>query len=505
MPLFLGLDIGTTSTIGILIDDGEQILAKAARPVTLHTPHPGWAEEDPRQWWANVCAIVPELIRRAGCRAADIAAVGVAGMVPAVVLLDCEGDLLRDSIQQSDGRAADEVAALAREIDPQAFLGRTGNGVNQQLVATKLLWLERHEPDVFARIATVLGSYDFITWRLTGTASLDHNWALEAGFLDLATGAIAPDLVALGHLGADVLPPLRRSHEIAGALTDEAAEATGLAPGTPVITGCADHVASAYAAGVIAPGDILLKFGGAGDILAASPSIRPDARLFTDFHLVPGLYMPNGCMASTGSLLDWFAAEFGTRYSGEAAAAGRTLHQHLDALASRLEAGAGGVIALPYFLGEKTPIHDPRARGTLTGLSLNHGPAHLWRALLEATVFGFRHHVEVMREIGYPVCRVLASDGGTRSTLWMQIAADALGTPIRLLGDHPGSCLGAAWLAAIGCGAVADWSGVTRFVGAGRTVEPNPAAAAAYDAGYALYRDLYTALRPLFPRMNPPD
>jgi len=502
MALFLGLDIGTTSTIGILIDDGDRVLAKAARPADLRARHPGWAEEDPRQWWRNVCEIVPRLLDEAGCAADEIAAVGVTGMVPAVVLLDRAGRLLRDSIQQSDGRAGDEVAELAARVDPDAFLRRTGNGVNQQLVAAKLLWIERHEPEVFAEIATVFGSYDYIAWKLTGAPALDHNWALEAGFVDLAAHAVAPDLVALGHIAPEALPPMRRSHEIVGAVGGEAARATGLAPGTPVIAGCADHVASAYVAGVIDEGDILIKFGGAGDILAATREIRPDSRLFTDFHLVPGLFMPNGCMASTGSLLNWFAAEFAIGLADEAKRAGRSLHQHLDRLASAVPPGAGGVAALPYFLGEKTPIHDPRARGTFTGLSLNHGPGHLWRALLEATVFGFRHHFDVLREIGYPVTRVLASDGGTASDLWMQIAADILGMPIQLLDDHPGSCLGAAWLAGLGCGAVDDWAGVTRFVGKGRTVEPEAGVGARYDAGYALYRDLYEALKPLFPRMT---
>ena len=168
MPIFLGLDIGTTSTIGILIDEGDRILATASKPVALSSPHPGWAEERPQQWWANVCAIVPQLLEKAGCKAADISAIGVTGMVPAVVLLDDKGRLLRPSIQQSDGRSGIEAGEIAEEIDQDEFLQRTGNGINQQLVATKLRWLERHEHDVFRRIWTVFGSYDFINWKTHG-------------------------------------------------------------------------------------------------------------------------------------------------------------------------------------------------------------------------------------------------------------------------------------------------------------------------------------------------
>lgn len=503
MPLFLGLDIGTTSTIGIVIDDGNRILATASRPATLLSPRPGWAEEDPRQWWDNVCAIVPRLLRDAGCIGSDIAAVGVSGMVPAIVLLDQAGRLLRNSIQQSDGRAGEDVEALAREIDPDAFLERTGNGINQQLAAAKLRWIERYEPEVFGAIATVFGSYDYINWKLTGVLSLERNWALEGGFLDLRARAIAADLVALGHVAPAVLPPVRLPHDIVGRVSPEAAQATGLAAGTPVVAGCADHVASAYVAGVIDEGDILIKFGGAGDILAATRSIKPDARLFTDFHIIPGLFMPNGCMASTGTLLNWFVANFagGLASTAAASASGLSPHQRLDKLAASVPVGADGVIALPYFLGEKTPIHDSCARGTFTGMSLSHGPGHLWRALLEATVFGFRHHFDVLRDIGHPIRRVVASDGGTASRLWMQIAADVLQLPVQLLVNHPGSCLGAAWLAGMGSGHVTDWSGVNAFVGTGDLVAPNRENAARYDEIYALYRDLYETLRPLFRRM----
>lgn len=500
MPIFLGLDIGTTSTIGILIDEGDRILATASKPVALSSPHPGWAEERPQQWWANVCAIVPQLLEKAGCKAADISAIGVTGMVPAVVLLDDKGRLLRPSIQQSDGRSGIEAGEIAEEIDQDEFLQRTGNGINQQLVATKLRWLERHEHDVFRRIWTVFGSYDFINWKLTGSLSLEQNWALESGFLSLETRKLAPDLIALGHIDPAVLPPLRASHEIVGTVSRNAAKAAGLTEGTLVIAGCADHVTSAYVAGISIDGDVLIKFGGAGDIMAATSQLRPDARLFTDFHIIPGLFMPNGCMASTGSLLNWFVKEFAPGPENRSAR-DTSSHARLDALAEKSPPGANGVLALPYFLGEKTPIHDPTARGTFTGLSLSNEIGDLWRALLEGTVFGFRHHVEVFRDIGYPVSRIVASDGGTASRLWMQIAADVLAMPIQLLTNHPSSCLGAAWVAGIGSGAVSDWNGVSRFIDNRSLITVNPQNASLYDDRFERYRELYERLRPLFTSM----
>jgi xylulokinase len=495
MSCVIGLDIGTTSTIGLLVRLPGTALATASRPVTLSHRHAGWAEEDPEQWWANVCALVPELLAIGGVAAQDIKAVGVTGMVPAVVLLDKEGRLLRPSIQQSDGRCHAEVEALRRNADEAAFTQRTGNGINQQLVAAKLHWLQRHEPAVFAAVDTVFGSYDYINWRLCGARRIEQNWALEGGFVDLAHGGVADDLVALAHLTPQQLPLLARSQEVVGRVGAGAAAATGLAVGTPVVAGLADHVASAWGAGVQAPGDLLVKLGGACDILLASPAARPDPRVFLDHHAVPGLFMPNGCMACSGSLLNWFAQHFG---QGAPMAGHATRHQALDAWAASVPPGSNGVRALPYFLGEKTPVQDPLARGTFSGLGLHHGPQHLWRSLLEGVAFGVRHHVEVFGELGMPATRVLASDGGAASEVWLQIVADVLQQPVQRLVGHPGSCLGAAWMAAMGTGLANDWSGLSVFVRQGQAVLPVAAHRAPYDAAYAEYRALYAALKPWF-------
>jgi xylulokinase len=500
MSCVIGLDIGTTSTIGMLLRLPGEPLALAQRPVTLHHPHAGWAEEDPQQWWDNVCAIVPELLHTAGVPAGEVRAVGVAGMVPALVLLDAEGRLLRPSIQQSDGRCHAEVTALRRELDESDFVRRTGNGINQQLLACKLRWLERHEPQVFQRVACAFGSYDYVNWRLTGARRVEHNWALEAGFVELASGTVDEGLIRLGGLVANQVPPLAASQEVVGTVSAQAAAATGLRAGTPVVAGVADHVASAWAAGVQQPGDMLVKLGGAGDILLSSERARPDRRIFLDYHAIPGLYMPNGCMACSGSLLNWFAGHFG--HAADARPGGDKRLQKLDAWAAEAPAGSLGVRALPYFLGEKTPVQDPLARGAFSGLGLHHGPQHLWRSLLEAVAFGVRHHVEVFGALGLPCQRVLASDGGSASRVWLQIIADVLGQPVTPLAGHPGSCLGAAWMAALGTGLTHDWTGAAALVRQATPVEPTPAHRAVYDQAYADYRQLYAALAPMFHRQG---
>ena len=502
MTLLLGLDIGTTSTIGILIDDQGAVRATASRRSELISKHANWAEEDPALWWANLCALVPELLAAAGASPSDIAGVGVTGMVPTVILLDGNRRPLRYSIQQNDARAVDEIEEMKRAVDPDAFFERTGGSINQQLVAPKLRWLARHEPDVFAQARTVLGSYDYITSRLTGELSVEQNWALESGFMDLGRASLDERLVALGGISLDHLPPLRASHEPVGAVTAAAAAELGLAAGTPVVAGCADHIASAFVAGASEDGDLVVKFGGAGDIMLSCSRAVTDPRLFIDFHIVPGLYFTNGCMAASGSVLNWIVRHLAKAEAAEAEAQGLSVHAFLDRQASDLPPGAGGVVLLPYFLGEKTPLHDPHARGTLVGLGLHHGLAHVWRAALEAVAFGFRHHTEVFAEMGLTIRRVLACDGGAASDLWLQITADVLERPVQRLLNHPGSCLGAAFVAGMGIGALKDWGAITNYVQPDRVFEPTAAGPESYRQAYGIYRDLYERLRDLYPRLG---
>ncbi|WP_337270930.1 FGGY-family carbohydrate kinase [Oryzifoliimicrobium ureilyticus] len=496
MTAVIGLDIGTTSTIGILVGLPSTILATVSRPVTLSSPRAGWAEEDPADWWENARAIIRELLETSGTPASAVHAIGVTGMLPAVVLLDEEGTVLRPSIQQSDGRCGAEVEELRREWNEQDFLVRAGNGINQQLVTAKLRWIEKHEPQVFSRISTVFGSYDYINYRLTGARAVEQNWALEAGFVNVATDAIDNELVRFAHISRELIPPMRASSDVMGHVNERGASETGLALGTPVVGGAADMIASALGAGVVEAGDVLLKFGGAVDILTATDVVKPDARLFLDYHLVPGLYMPNGCMSTGGSALNWFVETFAGGERAAAQAVGRTIHQHLDELASRKSAGANGLTILPYLLGEKTPIHDPAARGVIEGLTLSHDIGHLWRALLESYAYAIRHHVEVLVDMGHKPKRFFVSDGGSHSTVWMQIVADVLNAPLQRLSGHPGSCIGAAWAAAIGVGLENDWRSVTRFTTFSDVIVPKPDNVMAYDIGYLRYRDLYHRLAP---------
>jgi xylulokinase len=479
VSLLLGIDVGTSATKAIVLDPAGAVVARAKRSAELRSPRPGWAEEDPAQWWANVCSLCSELPVR------EVAAVGVSGMVPAVILLGQDGRPLRPSIQQNDARAAAEVAELRSALGPGA-LARTGSPVSQQSVGPTALWLASHEPELWRATHAILGSYDYMAYRLTGVLGVERNWALESGLYDLSTGGWADDLCAAAGIALALLPHPRRADEVVGEVTPEAAAATGLRPGTPVVAGSADHVASAFAAGIVAEGDLLIKLGSAGDILMASDEPLVDERLYLDFHLVPGKYLPNGCMAASGSFIRWFQHEL---------AAGATLEE-LDGEAKRAGPGAGGVVALPYLIGEKTPLNDPQARGAFVGLRLDHARGHLFRAVLEATAYGFRHHLDVFAELGRRPSRVRVTNGGARSGLWKQVVADVIGHPLESLAESGGSELGAAFAAGVGIGVLESWAEIERFVSVAEVVEPDPAA-------HELHRDLYAAYRALYPALAP--
>lgn len=478
MSLLLGIDIGTTATKAILLDPSRGLVGEAERPATLHSDHPGWAEEDPAEWWSNVASLCRDL---AGGR--DIAAIGVSGMVPCVILHDRTGRPIRRSIQQNDARAGVQIEELRAALPDARVLERTGSAITQQSVGPTLLWLQRHEPEAWARTRTIAGSYDTIVRLLTGERSVEANWALESGLYDLETGTWAPDICAASSLDPDLLPPIRRPDEIVGRVTAAAAAETGLATGTPVVAGSADHVASAFSAGLSREGDLLVKLGGAGDILLTTARPIVDARLFLDFHLVPGLYLPNGCMAASGSFIRWFQNRLA---GGESLAT-------LDAEAEAAGPGAGGVVALPYMLGEKTPIHDPEARGAFVGLTLATERGHLFRAVLEGIAFGFRHHVDVFAELGQVPSRVRVTNGGAQSRVWKQVTADVLGLPLETLRSHPGSALGAAFAAGMGTGVFGSWAAIDRFVEVGETIEPRYHDR--YERAYRTFRALYPALK----------
>lgn len=479
----IGIDIGTTGTKTILFTPDAGIVAQASRASALSSTQPGFAEADPTQWLRNVHESIRELLTTSGVNPSDITAVSTSGMVPAIVVVDETGAPLRPAILQNDARADREVHQVRERTASLDLVAITGSEVTQQSVAPTLLWLSRHEPDIWARARYVQGSYDWVLSQLGAEPHVEQNWAIESGLFDLAGNPLAA-VAAAGEFDPRVVPPVANPSAVVGTINAQTAEATGLHTSTQLVVGGADHVLSAFAAGVEKPGDWLVKLGGAGDILVASDQPITDGRLYLDAHPRPGRWLPNGCMATSGSLIRWFQSLVG----------GADLLQLDDEATSRRPAD---VLCLPYFLGEKSPLHDPHLRGNFAGLHLGHTRADLYRSVLEAIAFGFRHHVEVFREIGVPLTTVRITNGGSKSTLWKQIHSEVLGTEMFPIVDHPGASIGAALLAGLGTGIVTSWDDASSYAQFGTPVVPDPDRVKAYDEAYALWRELGDAATPI--------
>jgi len=479
----IGVDIGTTGTKTVLFSTERGIIATASRETALYSHGPGIAEADTAQWHANVIESIREVLQSGSVSAADVGAVATSGMVPAVVPVDRAGKPLRRAILQNDARAGQEVRQLAGALSDTDLVALTGSALTQQSVAPTTVWLRTHEPDVYANTAYWVGSYDWVLTALGAPCHVEQNWALESGLFGI-DGALAEPVVSAAALDSKTLAPVHRPGTRIGELSAAAAAATGLRVGTALVVGGADHVLSAYAAGVNHTGDALVKLGGAGDILVASDTPVVDERLYLDAHPVPGRWLPNGCMATSGSLIRWLQALVG----------GADLATLDDEAALRAPAQ---VLCLPYFLGEKSPLHDPDLRGAFAGLHLGHTRADMYRSVLEAIAFGFRHHRDVFTDIGIPLHRVMITNGGSKSTLWKQIHADILGLEMLPVRGHPGASLGAAVAAAIGIGALDNWSDVADFIALDAPYIPDPERAGIYDAAYATWRELGTALTPI--------
>ncbi|MCV7226856.1 FGGY-family carbohydrate kinase [Mycolicibacterium komossense] len=484
----IGVDIGTTGTKTVLVDVAEaRIVAQAARETRLYADAPGRAEADPAQWLHNVHDGIRAVLAESGVSTERIGALATTGMVPAVVPVDSAGAPVGRALLQNDARATREIDELRGLLDAEAVLAATGSAITQQSVAPTALWLRRHAPETWSDTAHLVGSYDWVLMALGADPHVELNWAIESGLGTVAGERFEPMFTA-AELATDLVPRVLAPGAQAGELSSAAAAATGLPVGLPLIVGGADHVLSAYAAGVNSAGDWLVKLGGAGDILAASDRPVIDGRMYLDAHPIPGHWLPNGCMATSGSLIRWF----------------QTLSGGVDLLALDDEAEhrePAEILCLPYFLGEKSPLHDPDLRGAFVGLDLAHSRADMYRSVLEAIAFGFKHHTEVFDSMGVPLRRALVTNGGSRSVLWKQILADVLDTPLSPIIGHPGASLGAAVIAAVGVGILVDFNQTANFRTLGEPVTPDARNAARYADAYAEWRTLGDVLTPVSHRL----
>ena len=495
MTYTLGIDIGTFESKGVLVDADGGIVATAARPHKMLVALPGWAEHRPREdWWGDFCFLSQKLIADSGVAPKDIRAVGASAIGPCMLPVDKAGEPLMNGVLYGvDTRAAVEIAELTEQIGEAVLLDRCGNALTSQSVGPKILWLKRNCPEIFRAAHKIVGATTFLVQKLTGACVIDHYSASSSSPLyDVDAlnwrDALCPDLIEL-----ERLPSLAWTTDIAGTVTQRAAEQTGLAPGTPVIAGTIDAGAEAVSVGVQAPGDMMLMYGSTMFMILVTPARARDPRLWYAPWLFPGQHASMAGLATSGTLTHWFRGEFARDLDPATALA------VLTAEAEASPPGAKGLTLLPYFSGERTPIHDPHAKGVLFGLDLTHTRGDVYRALLEGIAYGTHHVFETYRDAGLAMHSIQAVGGGTKNKVWAQAISDIGGRTQIVRQKTMGAAYGGAFLAALAIGA-AKAADIERWNPASTEITPRAKTAAQYISGFETYRELYTGLRGLMRR-----
>ena len=484
MRYTLGVDIGTFETKGVLADSDGRIVATAARGHEMLVPRPGWAEHRPDEdWWGDFVHVTAEILKTSGIAPTDIAAIATSAIGPCMLPVNGDGrPLINGVLYGVDTRAVREIEDLTDAIGAERIMEVCGNALTSQSVGPKILWLKRTHPEIWAETARILTSTSYLTFRLTGQTVIDHYTAAnfsplyDVNTLDW-TQALADDIA-----GREMLPKLMWSTEIAGHVTTAAAAETGLAEGTPVTCGTIDAAAEAVSVGTRHAGDMMMMYGSTIFIIQVTDAPVRDPRLWYAPWLTPGTHASMAGLATSGTLTHWFRDQFARELSRDEA---------FPALAAEAEAsppGAKGLLFLPYFSGERTPIHDPAAKGAFFGLNLAHTRGDMYRAVLEGIANGTAHVIETYREVGHPPARVLAVGGGTKNAIWLQATSDIGGVPQVVCDKTIGASYGDAFLAACAVG-LAEPGDIDAWNPTEREVVPQEVAA--YKRQYPLFRRLY--------------
>jgi xylulokinase len=501
----LGIDIGTSGTKTLLVDEDGRRLASAVAEYPLSTPRPGWAEQDPADWWTATQHTVRQVLRDADISGSEVRAVGLSGQMHGSVFLDRSHEVLRPALLWCDQRTAAQCAWITEMVGPQRVVDLTLNPVLTGFTAPKVIWLRDHEPELFARVSKVLLPKDYVRFKLTGAFATEVSDASGTAMFHVRERRWANELLEAIRIPTSWVPDCFESEVPSAQISAEGAAATGLRAGTPVVGGGGDQAAGAVGNGIVESGIISSTVGTSGVVFAYSdePRLDPGLRLHTFCHAVHGKWHQMGVMLSAGGSLRWYRDTLAGPEVETARAMGVDPYVLLAAEAGEAPTGSEGLLFLPYLTGERTPYPDPNARGVYIGLTLRHDRRHLVRALLEGVAYGLRDSFEILAEMGVPISEVRASGGGARSALWRQIQADVTGREHVTINVDEGPAFGVALLAGVGSGV---WGSAAEACRATIQVSdrcpPSSSASQVYEGYYSVYRSLYACLKEQFARVS---
>ena len=500
----LGVDIGTYSSKGVLVSKDGQVIASHVVPHEMSMPDPGYFEHDADDvWWHDFVEIVRNLLVNSAIHPAQIRGIGTSAIGPCVLPIDAQGRPLRPGILYGiDTRASKEVEYLENALGRQHIFQRSGTHLDSQASGPKILWIRNNEPQIYEKARWFLTSQAYLVYRLTGVASIDiYSASGYAPLFDIYDFGWYEN-VARHITPTDRLPKASWSCEIVGQVTDRAARQTGLAAGTPVIAGTIDAAAEAISAGVAEVGDMMIMFGSSIFFIMKSAELLKTQHFWSANFLAKETFAFMGGMSTSGSLTTWFRDRFALTEVQHEISGGENAYAILAKEAAQSPAAANGLIALPYFEGERTPLHDPAAKGVLFGLSLKHTRGDIYRAILESVGFGIRHNVEAMRKEGVIPKRILAVGGGTQNDLWMQLVSDIVDIELAIPQQRIGASYGDAFMAGVGVGLFKDLTEISRWVKNKKVVSPNPQVHNQYALNYKIFRDLYHATKSLMHELS---
>jgi xylulokinase len=498
----LGIDIGTSGTKTIAIDESGAILGSASAEYPCEHPKPGWSEQDPDLWWTATASTVRQVLAKADLKPGDVAAIGLSGQMHGSVFLDAEGKVVRPALLWNDQRTVAEAAEIEAKAGGREGLVRlVANRALVGFTAPKVLWLRNQEPSNFDRVRQILLPKDYIRFKLSGTYATEVSDASGTLFLDVANRRWSKELLGLLDLDPALLPQCFESFEVSSVVSQSGAEATGLKAGTKIVGGGGDQPAGAVGNGIVRAGVVSATMGTSGVVFAHAPEpgFDPLGRLQRGCHAVPGAWCVMGVVLSAGGSFQWYRNQLAQAQVDAAKAQGIDPYELLNDQAALAGPGAEGLFFLPYLTGERAPYYDSDAKGAWVGLTVRHGRPHLVRSILEGASYAMRDSLELIREMGVNIEQIRVSGGGARSSFWRQIQADIYGVDVHTVNATEGPAFGVALLAMVGAGAFSSvpeaCDATIRLVDRTK-VEPD--IKAFHDRAYVLYKKLYQDLRESF-------